>query len=471
MSLSYAGVPLLYPDPSMEFAGFVDEYLPLSQSHVIGPPANRLMLRNDPLGANKLPNVVGPAYPEKPRLKFNELYWPTGASRWAEGYFLCDANHLGEIISKVGTTPQKLTMAGGAGLSTDMYLLPPRPISGAVGSNIPWILPLVDERYFWQFQHRANGSINDDYSTPWLDLITSLIGSLGVSSPIISTISAKYGVPEPACFGRDYAPAVLIDAACHSVGQRFIRQIDGSCYSMDWVASEAAYLTNSQQQFANVAGDEFSPIFSLWVRPSAVNVLFPIVNGCGWYTESNGLAPPNNGQNKVITTFAGANGASPSNSTEVGDLAATIQADYELSLKYRFDRTFSGVQQWAFSGYDDHALFQFSQKQSGEYRCQTRVMCPPYNFGVEEMYHAFADTPTFPGQDHLLGKLDETLSQGGSATVSVWSGPAGSETDTGLNVTAYDWLMKSGATAIASGKKVFLTRVCGRLYATNAECA
>ena len=72
--------------------------------------------------------------------------------------------------------------------------------------------------------------------------------------------------------------------------------------------------------------------------------------------------------------------------------------------------------------------------------------------------------------DRLIGKLDGSLSQGSYATVSVWAGVGNSEADTNWNVTAYDWLMKSGATAIASGKKVLCTLINGVWYVTEAEC-
>ena len=70
-----------------------------------------------------------------------------------------------------------------------------------------------------------------------------------------------------------------------------------------------------------------------------------------------------------------------------------------------------------------------------------------------------------------IGKLDGPLPQGGSATVSVWAGDLGSEEDTGANITAGDWLMKSGATAIARGKKVICKRINGKWYVVEAECA
>lgn len=71
----------------------------------------------------------------------------------------------------------------------------------------------------------------------------------------------------------------------------------------------------------------------------------------------------------------------------------------------------------------------------------------------------------------VIGKLDGSLSRGGSATVSVWSGGGGSESDSGANITARDWLMKSGATAIAAGKKVVCRLINGTWYVTEAECA
>ncbi len=74
--------------------------------------------------------------------------------------------------------------------------------------------------------------------------------------------------------------------------------------------------------------------------------------------------------------------------------------------------------------------------------------------------------------DILIGKLAGSLSQGGSATMNVWAGTANSEAViSSLTVTVYDWLMKSGATAIASGKKVVAKNINGNWYVIEAECA
>jgi hypothetical protein len=70
----------------------------------------------------------------------------------------------------------------------------------------------------------------------------------------------------------------------------------------------------------------------------------------------------------------------------------------------------------------------------------------------------------------VIGKLDGTLSKGSSVAMSIWKGAGGSETDSTLNVTVYDWLLATGQT-IASGIKVKAEFVNGVLYVTAAECA
>ena len=69
-----------------------------------------------------------------------------------------------------------------------------------------------------------------------------------------------------------------------------------------------------------------------------------------------------------------------------------------------------------------------------------------------------------------LAKLNGSLSAGGSASASVWAWNGSAIADTGEDVTVYDWLMKAGATAIASGKKIVFTSSGGINIVTEAEC-
>lgn len=68
------------------------------------------------------------------------------------------------------------------------------------------------------------------------------------------------------------------------------------------------------------------------------------------------------------------------------------------------------------------------------------------------------------------GKLDGALSQGSSATVSLWWGGS-TPYDSGINVTAYDWLLKSGQQLDAGTKvKVEWFPQDGVWWVTAAEC-
>lgn len=68
----------------------------------------------------------------------------------------------------------------------------------------------------------------------------------------------------------------------------------------------------------------------------------------------------------------------------------------------------------------------------------------------------------------IFGKLDGTLAVGSTADISIWFD---SSTDSTMNLNGKDWVMKTGATSIASGKKVFAHWANGIWWVTNAECA
>lgn len=64
-----------------------------------------------------------------------------------------------------------------------------------------------------------------------------------------------------------------------------------------------------------------------------------------------------------------------------------------------------------------------------------------------------------------LGKTDASHAKGASGTISIWSGDAGSETDTGDDETAWNKFAN-----VTSGKWVLITEVNGQWYLTSAEC-
>lgn len=65
----------------------------------------------------------------------------------------------------------------------------------------------------------------------------------------------------------------------------------------------------------------------------------------------------------------------------------------------------------------------------------------------------------------MLGKTDSSHAKSASGTISIWAGVEGSESDTGVNVTAYNRFA-----AVGSGKWVLVVSIQGRLYLAAAEC-
>jgi hypothetical protein len=65
----------------------------------------------------------------------------------------------------------------------------------------------------------------------------------------------------------------------------------------------------------------------------------------------------------------------------------------------------------------------------------------------------------------LLGKLDGSLSAGGSATMSIWNGTS----DTSVNITVWNWF----SSAITANTKVIVQYVPTnrRFYVISADCA
>lgn len=70
----------------------------------------------------------------------------------------------------------------------------------------------------------------------------------------------------------------------------------------------------------------------------------------------------------------------------------------------------------------------------------------------------------------LWGTLDGALAQGSSATMSVYFRDGSTWTDSTMNVTVYDRLLKTGAADIDSGNWVVAQWYCDRWWAHAAEC-
>lgn len=75
----------------------------------------------------------------------------------------------------------------------------------------------------------------------------------------------------------------------------------------------------------------------------------------------------------------------------------------------------------------------------------------------------------FQGTFCKIGILDGDLDYGSSATMSVYTGAGNAETDSGEDITVYDWLLQAGD-SIPAGTKVIAIWNGFCWYVTAAEC-
>lgn len=310
--IQFAGVDLLLPDNEGRLAECLDR-CDLNRLSLFGrePMAVAIDGRNNPRSSWE-PEVCLPTpnYPAPPPLSLNRLYWPTGATRWATFVGLVNREGLDRILqgtlSAVGGnsanakqfTPQRLDIASSDvigphaegfntsndgtqySLSVQMHLLPPRPVSlfdGYVGESL-WLVPLVDDRYWWQFKKmptRLDWVLSQDNSdifgnnTPtanglkedwrgwfrilsfalglWRDGYDNSIEVLGdkCSKQLSDRLKETYFFPDRNELDRiAYNAAVLLDAVAYSCGRRIVRHPDGVTRAYSWEGSQYFHSNN-----------------------------------------------------------------------------------------------------------------------------------------------------------------------------------------------------------------------------------
>ncbi len=105
MSFTFCGEQLVVLDAGHELADWFDRYFALDDTRLYSQHLGLSDGRDRPRSSAKSRVGLGtPNWPAPPRPKLNTLYWPTGASRWAVGWFLVDTARLKKIITKLGET-------------------------------------------------------------------------------------------------------------------------------------------------------------------------------------------------------------------------------------------------------------------------------------------------------------------------------------------------------------------------------
>lgn len=207
-----------------------------------------------------------------------KLWWPSGASRWATGFYIATEYQLDLIrqaISDDGDYEQDLVLSDGTTTVTaPMYMLPPRPLAqnppdadhlqdwtlpvddfGTLGEPV-YLLTLVDERYFW-WERAATISVTEN-TTTWETLISAIGTGLGVTiTP--DTISADYLKPSGSLASASEPLPLLLDLVCWSIGHRFVRALDGTCTTQTYTTARASVAAQLLLNTDNrLAGGQFA---------------------------------------------------------------------------------------------------------------------------------------------------------------------------------------------------------------------
>jgi hypothetical protein len=163
------------------------------------------------------------------------------------------------------------------GVTTSLYLLPPRPLDQTARGNGMSACLLVDPRFRW-WEVAATISVTAG-TTTWAQLIAAIATALGVTITTDSISSAYLKPAADFAQSYEYLPP-LLDAALAAIGQRLVRKLDGTLITQNpgtakksQDAQLAAYTKDRGGQFLFDARVRPNDLPGL--APAAVVVCFP----------------------------------------------------------------------------------------------------------------------------------------------------------------------------------------------------
>jgi hypothetical protein len=398
--ISYCGVPLLHVSEAM--ADWVARTIPL-----------RAIIEDVPRwwpGPALAGLPFNPPPPPWP-VEANVLRWPTNcASRYAIFHGMVSDSQLALIRAAVyGGSGSSYTSGlfvmddGLSRISTQLFLLPPRPLAQLSGPPGWWLITLVDDRFFWWFRG-AQITVNPGV-TAWTDLYSQIGAALGVTiTP--DAVSASYLTPA-ADFGQAYQDLpLMLDAVCYACGQRLVRGLDGTVVTQNATTAAASVAVqlarvNSTTGPQGRAGGVLAllPPYPDDINadlPSSVTVTCPGANFgtpepvpvvytvtlASLALAEAGSAIGFNGT-KVFRTSAVADfqgGITPANNAQLQALANQIATDYYRWALSRLDLVLTGAWPWTAEGMSERIEWQQNNQA-----ISTRILRGPFRTEAEDL--------------------------------------------------------------------------------------
>lgn len=385
-----------------------------------------LQVINTPLRPTSSQSVCrAPNWPRVPPLKPNQLYLPSGATRWSRVLLLTSKDGAEALSGSVGilrfdahsSYPSRTVTATAVVEVPDdpdtepddpvpavllqwhlesspklrMHLLQPIPMSDH-GEDVPppIVLPMVDDRYFWQ------GRLTTTTAETWEDLLNDLIKDLaegtGVDSKeyihfqlkdddgswIVSLANPDVSVPDPCVFRNGpISTAAALDLACWTLGLR--------CVPMDlatndswtryllicWDARGTEYpeadeiyekqLTALKAELINNSGAEIPSSPDNADIPRAVRFRFS-----GDYRLEKSIAAGSGPYRDFWTpAVAHISGSFPLNGSELSNMTELWRDSWQKQLSRAFHWSWNGTPNLRFSGYEDYILYNLGLPPKG----------------------------------------------------------------------------------------------------------
>lgn len=274
-NLEYAGIPfgldLLYGQEEDEAVSNLMEYLEKKISfHYLQDFSLPAGYPGRNIGAIAYQWQVGPM--PSPEVKIGDWYYPNTASRWSVFRMLAPSSIVKAMLAATNGNPATFTMQAvpigpsnpsGAStnftVSTYMYMLPPRPLMEHGGKfDGMYLMTLVDERYYWQFNPI---NLRPTPGTTWQTLINQLAEALGTTITVqAGAIPAVYGNPEydSQFWVNQESAALLLDAVAFNIGCCVVRNLNGTYTLQTPLSSQATVNTNrgNANSVVRVAGGD-----------------------------------------------------------------------------------------------------------------------------------------------------------------------------------------------------------------------
>jgi hypothetical protein len=376
--------------------------------------------------------------PMKSLIRLGDFYYPTTAGKWGVFRGIVGTKQRDAILNVTqGNSDQELliysdinigtntNVSSNARIRTNMFMLPPRPLSN-YGSQFEQLhlITLVDDRFYMQ---NTGVSFKKADLATWDTLIASFALQAGISVTY-STISTAFGYPESdsPLWTNGESTATLFDAIAYNIGRTVVRNLNGT-YSLLTPAESQAIVQANVLNVPTTQGGEILYSGALGrnsVIPASVTVTFPkYVTGDDpvphflnsrtrnqpqslWYQESYGevfsiSVPTTSGgiyasglsgtsTSTIHTTakalISGENQSIPVNISGLNALAMQIASDIYTTSIIGIDQSFDGI--WNFTPDGLHDLvWTYSRKAKGAF---TRIVKNNWNINIWERQHSLA---------------------------------------------------------------------------------